>query len=377
MIKSKDFAKNIYLAILITTLSRLSYWISGQAWNNLQNKQESIFNLLCQWDALWYRTIAEQGYMKEPMYHAKGDAANWAFSPLYPLSVKFFSMLTGLKTNYSGVIVSTVFLIIALFFVIKYVSLTRDTSHALTAAILLGLGPYSFYFASLYTESLFLLLAVLCFYCLEKEKWLLCGIFGALLTATRPTGILFVFAFLIKIFVVEFNKQKNIFKIIKDFFTNEKKLLALLLIPVGLFSYMTFLYFWVGDPFAFIHIQLAWARESANPLKLIVDGLTGKTGFYYQYLAAWAASGLICSAYLFKQKRFAEGTFGLLIIVVPLMLGNLLAIQRFFVGSFVLVLAVNDIINRFPTYKWVIITFLCTINISLLFLWFSSSRITI
>ena len=380
MIYKRQIFKDVCLAIFLVMLSRLSYWFAGKVWNAVQHTNVHLFDLLCQFDAGWYASIATKGYyMKEPVVHPYGVAADWAFFPLYPMVVRFFDWLTGLSVYHSGVVVSTILLIVAIVFIISYISSTRDRSTAISAAILVAFGPYSFYFSSLYSESLFILLTIICFYYLEKEKWIKCGIFGALLSLTRPTGVLFVVPLLIKMVFPQLKERQGLFDIAKSILIDEKKILSLLLIPAGLFAYMTFLYFHMGDPFAFKHVQIAWGRLNGNPFIVLYNALIGngpRGGIESQYLALWGLLGLVCSVYLFLQKRFAEGAFGLLCILIPMM-SKVISLPRFFIGTVVLIFSLNDIINRFEKVKWPIIIALSAANISLLFLWFSKHWITV
>ncbi len=375
---NKSLIKEFLIVIFIVALSRFVFWLSALVWNILHNSNMGLIELLCQWDAGWYSGIVTNGYMKEPSEHPNGDAANWAFFPLYPLLVRFFVWLTGLSAGYAGVISSTIFLVIALVFVFRYISITRNSCYAFSVIVLMAFGPYSFYYSSLYTESLFVALTAICFYFLEKERWLLCGIFGALLSATRPVGVFFFIPLLLKIITPYVIKHESLFGTIKSVINNEKQVFSLLLVPAGLFAYMTYLYFYVGDPFAFQHIQISWGRENGNPFIVLYRGLLGQGAFggiQSQYLSLWGLLGLVLSGYLIIQKRYYEGIFALFCILIP-MTSNVQSLPRYLMGSVVLVYAINDILSRFNKFKWPIIAALSSINVLLLFLWFSGHLIT-
>ncbi|MDR3562973.1 MAG: hypothetical protein P4N59_16280 [Negativicutes bacterium] len=347
--------------------------IAAETLNFLHKRNDSVFALLCWFDAGWYRGIVEYGYMTEPMAHLKGDAANWAFFPLYPILVKVFSWLTGFNTYIAGVILSTILFTIAILFILKYIKLTRKDSVAPSAIFLMAFGPYSFYFSSLYTESLFILLVILGFYFMEKEKWLICGIMGALLSATRPTGIVFELVLFTRFIELSLKRGESLTFALKEIAFSEKKRLALLLIPAGLFVYMTFLYFHVGDPLAFMHVEVAWGREFGDPIKLLYRALTGNEQSIY--LAIWEIVGFTGVAFLIVKKRYAEGVFGFFCVMLPAM-SSLLAMPRYIVGSLVLPLAFNDFVNQYEKLKWLIVIVLGAANIHLLFLWFTRHDIT-
>lgn len=357
----------------MVVLSRLTYFIAVEIWNFVHKTNDRLIKLLCWFDSGWYADIARYGYMPEPMAHVKGDAANWAFFPLYPCLVALISRITSLDIEIAGVGLSTIFLVIAALFIGKYIRLTRKESAAPSAIILLAFGPYSFYFSSLYTEALFVLLTALCFYYMQKEKWLVCGILGALLSATRPTGIVFEVVLIARLIELEAKRGKNLMGVLVDIVADDKKRLSLLLVPAGLLSYMTFLYSYVGDPLAFKHVEVAWGREFDNPFKLFYLAVTGDGRSIY--LALWEALGLMGVGFLYVQKRYAECVFALFCVILPATT-SLIGMPRYIVGSLMLPLAFNDFLNRYGNWKWSVIGALSVGNMYLLFLWFSRHPVT-
>jgi hypothetical protein len=344
---------------------------TGVIWNEINGTNDSFVDLINRWDAGWYHGIVENGYMKEPSGHEKGDAANWAFFPLFPLSVRFFSIIASLSTAVSGVLLSTIFLFVATVFLIKYMTLTRTYSVGMFTAILLNFGPYSFYFSSTYTESLFVMLIAITLYCCHKQKWLSAGVAGALLSATRPTGVLIFFT--VAIFMIGRvrtgeKKWKDSFK---EFIQNEKMILSLLLVPLGLFVYMFYLYFLTGDIFAFKHIELAWGRENGNPLVHLFNSFRGSGS---SYLGIWAILGLLAALYLALKKRFEEAIFVFLCLAIPLM-SSMQSIPRYVWGSLMFVIALGDWASRHDVRKWMVIALAASLNIGLLFLWFAGHNL--
>lgn len=100
------------------------------------------------------------------------------------------------------------------------------------------------------------------------------GIFGAISSATRNTGVMLVFA-IIPYVIVKYINQKGENKFsIKDLFfyviKQPKLVFGTCLVPLGLFVFMLFLYFKTGDGLAFVHIQRAWGITDTNFLETIV-----------------------------------------------------------------------------------------------------------
>lgn len=227
------------------------------------------------WDNGWYSSIITDGYDKMPSKHLSGDAANWAFFPLSPMLIKFFSLNCLLDYRIVGMVVNTLLFALAITVVFKYageVGLSLGSVYYFT--FFMVFGPYSFYFSSLYTESLFMLLTMLYLYEMNKKNYLLMGVFGAMLSATRVTGVFMVFSTLIFV-IYKHLKEKNggFVNFLKDILQNHKLILGVCLVPLGMFSYMLFLKLYTGDALAFMHIQKAWGRTDLFNGASFINGL--------------------------------------------------------------------------------------------------------
>ena len=75
---------------------------------------------LCRWDCQWYGTIANAGYHLKPMFHANGDAANWAFFPALPIVASVLRAVTGVSTSQALVMTSRLFFFASIFIFIGY-----------------------------------------------------------------------------------------------------------------------------------------------------------------------------------------------------------------------------------------------------------------
>lgn len=139
---------------------------------------------LRQWDGLWYKLIAEQGY---------GDPdqiARAAFWPLYPWLMRLGSAVTGWSSDVVGYLISNVAFAVALVLLYRLVSLDFDRTVARRTLIALAFFPTAFFFQAVYTESLFLMLVVGALLAARLEHWWLAGIVGALAALTRSYGVL-------------------------------------------------------------------------------------------------------------------------------------------------------------------------------------------
>lgn len=136
---------------------------------------------LWQWgnfDGVHYLDIASHGY------HGSGLQV---FFPIYPLLIK---LLTIFIHNYflSGLLLSNLAIFLAAVALFRLVKREFDQKTASWSVAFLFAFPTSFFFGSLYTESLFLLFLLLAF----SQSGVSKGIFGALASGTRLIGVFLV-----------------------------------------------------------------------------------------------------------------------------------------------------------------------------------------
>ncbi len=117
---------------------------------------------------------------------------------------------------------------------------------------------------------------------------------------------------------------------------NPPLLLGLALAPAGLFAYIAWLQFQVGDGLAFIHIQRAWGRELVNPLSslAVLTELQWPLTPPGMVVASWAAAaviGLVLCVVLLFQRRVPAAIFCALCILVSLSAGQT-SLVRFVAG---------------------------------------------
>jgi hypothetical protein len=123
------------------------------------------------------------------------------------------------------------------------------------AALYLAIFPTALFFFAPYNESLFVLLAVLCFLALRSERWWLAGLLGLLAALTRSAGIFLAVPFLVE-YLGRHGRQWRRLRLDG---------LAIALIPLGLALYGAYCWLQFGDPLAFSHAQTHWGRELKWP----------------------------------------------------------------------------------------------------------------
>lgn len=192
------------------------------------------------WDAPHYLDIARDGYQIE------GDPRFFiVFYPLYPWLVRAVGWVTG-DVFWAAQILSNVFLATACVLLYRLFCMDMDRDSAGWGIVFLCFSPLSFFLGIPYTESLYLLLTVCFFYSARKGEWLWAGIAGFLAAMSRNFGILL----LVPLTVFGIEKWRR----------GEKKgwrglAACFVLIPAGLFVYLTVNKVITGDWWTFMEYQ--------------------------------------------------------------------------------------------------------------------------
>jgi hypothetical protein len=300
---------------------------------------EAYAQSLCRWDCFWYLDISQRGYEGFPI-PGESNVGRWGFFPLYPIvvaavgyvlpfPVAIVAIATSIALSYASCLVA-------------WQLLDEDMrAYVLYSAFLLS-GPFSFFYTSSLSESLFVLVTSCVFLALKRRNYLAAGISSALLSATRLVGGFIVFATMIRMFEEHRERGRSALSFPRWMLARPDLLVAILVSPAGLFAYMLYLYLTVGDGFAFAHVQRAFGRIVGNPLQFLWDGFseTPATGWLPtspQWSAFACLAGLALSGFLAYRRQYGMALFCTLGIILPL-LTNLASMVRYVVGLAPLIL---------------------------------------
>ena len=142
-------------------------------------------NLVTAWerfDALWFLRVADEGYMD-------GDGSA-VFFPGYPLLIRGMSFLLGGRPLAAGLLVSNLAFAGALIVLYFLTSAEWGERVARRSVLYLAVFPTAFFFLAPYSESPFLLFALLAFWGARRGRWGVAGLAGAAAAATRNVGVL-------------------------------------------------------------------------------------------------------------------------------------------------------------------------------------------
>ncbi len=271
-------------SILIFTayLSEIAFAESGAGgWHAAA---DNIFlDVWARFDSGFYLQIVEEGYLFK-----LGEKSNVAFFPVYPLLTDWLAPLVG-NDVLAGVIVSNLCLLGGLIFLYRLTKLEFDDAPTARRTVYyIAAFPTAFFFSAVYTESAFLLWIVGTMYFARRRLWVWAALFGMLTAATRIVGVV-----TFGLVGVEWLRShgwtistcyrpeawRNMLHGLR---TDWPSLAVLLVIPLGLLSYMLFLQSQFQDPVAFWTVQAAWGREDLGPVAIIwrdVSGLLSQNFF--------------------------------------------------------------------------------------------------
>jgi hypothetical protein len=308
-----------------------------------------LFDGLIRDDAWWYATIALRGYsMSSPGVIGQD---NVAFFPLYPLIVRFVTLLVG-NVYMAGLLVSNVAFLIALGYIYRLAQREWDDATASRAVWYVAGAPTAIFFASMYTESLFVACVAATFFYAREGRWWRAAIAGALGAATRNTGVLLALVIALEgLQAAGFHwrprgwsvgqLRQHVGEQMRALWSSRSRLVAAAFATLGLIGYMAYLANAFGDPLAFVHVQAAWGRDiSGAGITRIVSDTPGQlalgSGFWagqmniYLVLDAIFAIGfgglIIATAFRFRP---AYAVFAALTFLAPLASGTIGSMTRY------------------------------------------------
>ena len=221
---------------------------------------------LSNWDGLWYREVANHGYLDHPSV----AQTTLGFFPLFPLSIwlvePIFQALFGhdqiWAASVAGVTISSIGGAVACVYVFRLAEGWWDREVARRATTLFILFPGSVVFSMVYSEGLLLPLAAACLYALERKRWLQAGILAGIATAVQPVALALIPVCGVSA-LLELRRRGWKLSVLL------RVAVAPLLSIVGIGAFAIFLWLWTGTPLANYHAQHHGWNEKTDPLALV------------------------------------------------------------------------------------------------------------
>lgn len=309
-------------------------------------------------DGVHYLRIVTMGY--------ESSQYSQAFFPAYPIFIKVISLYSG---NYLiSLIATNIVFLIGLIVFYKLIELDFSKKIALCSVVIFLIFPTSFYFGSIYSESLFLFFVVSFFYLLRKKNYIAAGVYGLLACSTRILGLWLIPVYLIEVYL-EY-RDKNIEKDISG-----NIIIGFLLIPVGLFLYMLYLGFNFNDPLLFLSSQPAFGAERSSfivstpqvffrYIKILFTIPSNSLLFFNAFLEfVFTLVSLLFLVVAFKKIKFSYWLFSFGCWITPTLTGTFSSMPRYVLMMFLLLPVLSKISRKYfilLAFLFIILTMILT-----------------
>jgi hypothetical protein len=213
-----------------------------------------VTDVWARWDSVWFLRIAEHGYGA-----THGVAA--AFYPLYPLTLAGVGRAFGGHYVVAGIVVSLAAALASFLLLYRLAEDRLGAEGARRAVLYLAVFPMSLFLQAVYSESLFLALALAAFLLAERRRWAGAGVATGLAVLTRISGV----ALLPALALMAWRRPQG---------EQRRALVSLCLAPVIFAAYPLYLGLARDDAFAFARSQGFWNRHlsAAGPFGGVWDG---------------------------------------------------------------------------------------------------------
>lgn len=303
-------------------------------------------------DGVHYLGIAFSGYSAQ---------YTQAFFPLYPVLIGLLSQLLAVFSLGSkeslllgGLLISNTAFLIALYFFFTLIKEKFHENTALWSCIFLLFFPTSFFFGSVYAESLILLIVISAFYYAGKNRILLSSIIGAFGSAVKLVGVFLSITLTFKKFPLK----------------------PLLIVPLGLMAYSLYLQYKFNNFLYFLTAQSAFGQERATSaiisppqvvfryIKILL--MTSDIGTFnsaLELIFTAVAFFLLFLGLKIKKIKREWLAFSLLALITPTLTGTLASMPRYILVAFPIYIVLASIKNLY--IKLSILLFFCLILILL------------
>lgn len=204
------------------------------------------------YDAYHYLKLAELGYAG---YTEGGQPLFLVFFPLYPWLMRLLHLVIP---NYAvcGHLLSSLCFLGSCYMLARLVTEEFGRKLSRLSLAFLTAYPFAFFFASIHTESLFLLLSLASFYFIRKHRYPLAGLFGALAALTRMQGVFLAVVALAEYCLTEHPLSKLRRHAWRELWRDLwGKLFWIACMALGVGVYLLLNYVVAGDPFRFLTYQ--------------------------------------------------------------------------------------------------------------------------
>ncbi|MYR24159.1 glycosyltransferase family 39 protein [Streptomyces sp. SID6137] len=290
------------------------------------------WDVLATWDGWWYQQIALHGYDPKlvPVPGATGmitlEGNSAAFFPLYPALIRMTSAVTGLGSYGAGLLVSILASFAAALGVYAVAERFGGRRAGFAAAGLWAVWPGSGVEWAVYSDSLYVALAVWACYAALTHRWLAAGVLTFAAGLNRPTAAALIAALAVAALLAVRRGEDGV----------GRPLFALALAPLGLLGYLLWVGDRMGDLGGYFKLQSgAWAHrfdygsQTLDVLRSVPVGRFGDYLFAYPY-ADMIGVGVVLLAFTLLPLLIRLRPPAVLVVYTVLTLALVLGSQQIF-----------------------------------------------
>ena len=297
-----------------------------ESWN------DAAFTTWYRWDAIWYGSIARDGYQ----YAGDREASNVAFFPGFPLLNGAISHVTGLPVEVSGPLVSTLLTLIACWLLYQLtLHETNDDDTAKRSIVYLLAFPAAYYLALGFSEALYTVAVLGAFTLAREGKWWGSGLVAFIAGLTRLHGALLIVPLGYEYLRQQHWQWRSIFK---------PRAVGTLGAPLGVLAFFGYLGVQFGHPLAYFDVQTLFFKGIRAEAFPTFPGTTLANSIYGLFnnvpstesIAVVSALFLLLILTVEVWARLARvyGVYMLTVVLFSLTSGDLISLPRFVVPMF-------------------------------------------
>lgn len=345
----------VYLGLLVVMLAvswfTIAHWERSFVTNMFGFRGASALGALAHYDGGWYWQISHHGYEQHP-----SDPDAWspvAFFPAYPLLMAAVGTVVR-DHGFAGILITVACGLSGAVAFWHWCRPRLAPTATTVAVLLLLLYPYGYYlYGVIYSDALFLLVTLVAFHAVERDRPLVAGLAGAFATFSRPVGIAVAVGLVVRTLERRGALTRPRWLGIPSRLELRKVRPGdgLVLLSVsGLLAYMGFLWARFGDPFLFQSVQSAWGHEASPRTWLKVEYFrqvaeSGVSGYSLTLTAQAVLTVAALAAVPLVGRRFGwgYGVYVLMAIGIPAVgVKDFLSVGRYIIAAFPLFALVGE-----------------------------------
>ena len=313
-------------------------WYGSPGGPPLNGFVDRVAGVWTRWDGQWYLKIATEGY--------RTDDGSAAFFPLYPWILRVVGWLAGERYIWAGTLISSLFFLAALILLHRLVRLDFHPEDAGRTVFYIAAFPMAFFFWAVYSESLFLFLAVGAMLAARTQRWWWSAVAVSFAIWTRTTGLLLLLPLGWELWRAYHPPPPTDPMAMPPPRPRAWSITALLLPGLSVLGLMGWSALKFGDPLAQLSAQTGWNRQFSWPWQTVINGIGAALHMPFQYQPenqSWTYLGALVFALVVGglSVRWLRGSYSLYLwagILFPLFSATprnpLLSYPRFLIVLF-------------------------------------------